>query len=141
MPWKQASEKFTGPRAKASAPKLRRAMTDAERQLWQQLRGDIASASTHFRRQVAIGPYVVDFCCYAKRVVVEVDGPVHARPSQQDSDRERDIYLRGQGYRIVRVTNQEVSLHMPSVLRRIATVLDASTPTPSPSPQGGGGHP
>lgn len=128
MPWNQAPRKHISARAKVNAPKLRRSLTDAERQLWKRLRGDFAGIGTHFRRQVAID----------RRVVVEVDGPVHGDAGHRARDMSRDEYLATQGYTVVRATNREVSLDMPSVLTRIAAALSRTTPTPNPSPQGGG---
>jgi very-short-patch-repair endonuclease len=77
MPWKQMPEKATAPKAKVNARKLRRAMTDAEKQLWTHLRDGFAGQGTHFRKQVAIGQYVADFCCLKHRLIVELDGPIH----------------------------------------------------------------
>jgi very-short-patch-repair endonuclease len=57
---------------------LRRNMTGVERLLWSRLRRR-QQGGFKFRRQVPLGPYVVDFACYAARVVVEVDGPGHER--------------------------------------------------------------
>ncbi|MBL8577120.1 MAG: DUF559 domain-containing protein [Mesorhizobium sp.] len=113
-------------------------MTDAEKVLWKNLRGDFAGKGTHFRRQVAIGRYVADFCCPGHKLIVEVDGPIHLQVEVHSHDRLRDEVLRAGGYRILRFTNTEVSLELKSVLQRISTALSASTPTPVPSPQGGG---
>jgi very-short-patch-repair endonuclease len=112
-------------------------MTDAERRLWTALRKELSEVSgTHFRRQRAIGPYVADFVCLDRRLIIEVDGKVHEEWDQRIRDDERDAYLRDQDFRVMRFSNREVMLDMPSVLRRIEMVL--ATPTPSPSPQGGG---
>ncbi len=111
-------------------------MTDAERRLWQALRRELPETQgTHFRRQMPIGRYVVDFVCLGERLIIEVDGAVHDDVDQRQRDTERDAYLRDQNFRVVRVTNKDVMLDMPSVLRRIA--LAFATPTPNPSPQGG----
>ena len=77
MPWKQSPTKLITPAAKTNARLLRRAMTDVEKVLWKHLRGNFAGAGTHFRRQVAIGQYVADFCCLSHRLIVELDGPIH----------------------------------------------------------------
>jgi very-short-patch-repair endonuclease len=60
----------------------------------------------HFRRQHAIGPYVVDFCAPREKLVVEVDGGQHLE--QQEYDAERTNYLESKGYRLVRFNNGEV---------------------------------
>ena len=130
--------KSTTPAAKADARRLRRTMTDAEKVLWKHLRGDFAGPGTHFRRQVAIGRYIVDFCCLSRRLIVELDGPVHGSASARSYDGSRDEALRAGGYRVLRFSNTEVALDLGSVLRCIASALATSTPTPGPSPQGGG---
>ena len=138
MTWKQAPSNVTTPAAKLNARRLRRSMTDTEKQLWKHIRGDFAGTGTHFRKQVAIGRYVADFCCLRHRLIVEVDGPVHESAGARTYDGSRDGALRTGGYRILRFANSEVALEMNSVLSRIASALAASTPTPGPSPQGGG---
>ncbi|WJH40223.1 endonuclease domain-containing protein [Aliirhizobium terrae] len=112
-------------------------MTDAERRLWTALRKELSEISgTHFRRQMAIGPYVADFVCLDRRLIIEVDGKIHEDRDQRIRDNERDAYLKDQDFRVMRFSNREVMLDMPSVLRRIE--LAFATPTPSPSPQGEG---
>jgi len=73
--------------------------------LWQHLRG---KAGIRFRRQHPIGPYIVDFCCVSRRLVVEVDGEVHSDATQLTRDRLRDAFLAENGYRVVRVRAAEV---------------------------------
>ena len=55
------------------AKKLRANMTDAERRLWYWLRAHRFDGHK-FKRQIPIGPYVVDFACLNRKLVVEVDG-------------------------------------------------------------------
>lgn len=137
MAWNRENPKPPSPTAALNAPRLRRTMTDAERRLWQALRRELPEApGTHFRRQMAIGRYVVDFVCLGERLIIEVDGAVHDDVHQRQHDAARDACLRDQNFRVMRVTNKDVMLDMPSVLRRIAMAL--ATPTPNPSPQGGG---
>ena len=62
---------------RAAAKKLRANTTPHERILWRALK-ELPTEGTHFRRQAPIGPYVVDFFCPAKRLIVELDGGVHA---------------------------------------------------------------
>ncbi len=140
MPWKEPSRKSVAPTARRLAPKLRREPTPAERQLWKGLRNAIDLPKTHFRRQVPLGPYVVDFCCLRHRVIVEVDGAVHQTAEAQMHDRLRDAYLRGEGFSVLRFSNEEVLSRLPIVIDRLKAVLVAATPTPTPgpSPQGGG---
>ena len=74
-------------------------MTDAERRLWSRLR-DRRLGGHKFRRQVPIGPYVVDFACAAAKLVVEADGAQHLEETSRDA--ERTCYLAKLGYRVVR---------------------------------------
>ncbi|WP_117191338.1 endonuclease domain-containing protein [Rhizobium terrae] len=89
----------------------------------------------HFRRQVAIGPYIADFVCLGSRLIVEVDGPVHNEIGQRKRDAQRDIYFRNQNFRVLRFSNDKIMLEMSFVLKTLSAAL--ATPTPSPSLQGG----
>jgi very-short-patch-repair endonuclease len=77
-------------------------MTKPEVALWQVLRQ--RPQGLKFRRQHAIGPYVVDFCCVNRRLVVEVDGAVHGMGTQPQRDVERDRFITENGYRVLRVS-------------------------------------
>ena len=85
--------------SKEWARKLRRDATEAEKRLWARLRGRQV-AGVRFRRQVPIGPYIVDFVCFANRLVVEVDGGQHAW--EADGDAARTRWLGGRGFRVLR---------------------------------------
>jgi len=141
MAWRQAPKTETSGVAKVRARKLRRTLTDAEKALWVYFRGDFAGPGTHFRRQVPIGPYVVDFCCIGHRLIIELDGPIHDSPEAVARDRARETYLTGQRFRVLRFRNEEVRLKRDDVLNFVKAALAATTPTPNPSPQGGGEHP
>src|ERR1043166_1136415 len=83
------------------AKKLRSNMTDAERRLWYRLRAHRFDGHK-FKRQIPVGPYVVDFACLGRKVVIEVDGGQHA---DSRSDIARDTYLRDQGFQVLRFWN------------------------------------
>src|SRR5262249_26252513 len=68
----------------AAARRLRKSMTGIKLLLWSRLRGH-QLGSHKFRRQVPLGPFVVDFACYASRLVVEVDGPAHEASMREDA--------------------------------------------------------
>ena len=103
-------------RTVALARRLRRAMTRSEATLWVQLRGK-RLAGLKFRRQHPIGPYVLDFFCFAARLAVEVDGGSHAdeRAAQHDDDRDR--WLAGQGVKVVRLPDRLVTDNLDEALR------------------------
>ena len=99
-----------------AARELRTRETSAEDFLWEELRGRRLDGMK-FRRQHAIGPFVVDFCCADRRLVVELDGGVHAE--QQERDAEREAILTTAGYRVIRFPNQSVRENLPEVLAAI----------------------
>lgn len=67
-----------------------------------------------FRRQQSVDKYIVDFICFEKRLIIEVDGGQHA--DQNDSDTERDMCLKQCGFRILRFWNNEVLKNTDGVL-------------------------
>jgi very-short-patch-repair endonuclease len=84
--------------------KLRRRETSAEKVAWQLLRNR-RCGGLKFRRQVAIENCVVDFYCLEKRLAVELEGSVHAQPSQARRDRTRKQFLEKLGIRVMQVPN------------------------------------
>ena len=97
---------------------LRRAMTEAEKMLWQRLR-DRQLNGYRFRRQHPVNEFVVDFFCYEAMLAIEVDGAVHKDSYQQERDTERTRILNRFGIRVVRITNTEVETEMERVIERI----------------------
>ena len=118
-------------RAGAQAKRMRREPTYAEKQLWKVLR----TTDLHFRRQAPFGPYVVDFVCHRHRLIVELDGGVHNLPTVASRDAEREAWLTGRGYRVMRFFNDQ---RPDDIVSMIIARISADTPTPNPSPQGGG---
>ena len=106
-------------RTSTTSRKLRVDQTDAEKKLWYALRSR-QLCGLKFVRQHPIGPYICDFVCREKHVVVEVDGGQHA-----DSKRDlvRDRYLREQGYRVIRYWNNDVLSNLDGVLEALAGEL------------------
>jgi very-short-patch-repair endonuclease len=106
---------------------LRRTMTPAESRLWQELRAHRLD-EMHWRRQQVIAGFIVDFYCSAARLVIEVDGPIHA--AQAEFDAARDQALAAHHLRILRFTNREVTDDLDHVLMAIR---EAGSPRPCPS--------
>ena len=102
------------------AKELRKDMTPAEVLLWRELRTN-KLAGWHFRRQQVIDGFIVDFYCYAASLIVEVDGDIHIMQIEQDA--ERDAHLISRGFRILRVTNDDVNSDIQGVLRKILNHL------------------
>jgi very-short-patch-repair endonuclease len=93
--------------------------TDAERVLWKRLRKKQLGGHK-FRRQHVMRPYIVDFYCAAKKLVVEVDGDVHDEDEQQAKDEARAEHLeREYGIEVVRFSNEEVMANTREVLEEI----------------------
>ena len=82
---------------------LRKNPTDAERRLWRHLRRKGLNG-LRFRRQAPIGPYIVDFYCEARSLVIEVDGGQHGA----SADAARDAWLVSHGYRVLRFWNNDL---------------------------------
>jgi very-short-patch-repair endonuclease len=110
---------------RAAAKRLRANTTPHERALWRALK-EIPIDGTHFRRQAPIGPYVVDFFCPAKHLIIELDGGHHNEDETARRDRERQEWLEGQGYRVVRFWNSDVMENLTAVLERIYVELYGS---------------
>ncbi|MGO4872506.1 MAG: endonuclease domain-containing protein [Roseiarcus sp.] len=102
------------------ARSLRKASTSAEDILWAQLRGSRFHGAK-FTRQVPVDRYVVDFCCHAARLVVEIDGAQHGWQSPYDDG--RTTTLESAGFHVVRFTNEEVRDDLEGVLERLESEL------------------
>ena len=97
---------------------MRQQMTKAELRLWLHLRKP-GIAGLRFRRQTPIGPYIVDFFCPEKKLIVEVDGGQHSSPARTRHDCARDAWLSEQGYKVIRFWNQEVVKGLDAVCSAI----------------------
>jgi very-short-patch-repair endonuclease len=113
---------------KRAANTLRKGMTDAERCLWQRLRGE--QLGVKFRRQHAFENYVLDFVCMDRRLVVEVDGSQHAEDVVYDEMRTK--HLNDAGFKVLRFWNNEVLAQTDAVVQVIWDALNPSPPQPSP---------
>src|SRR6516164_5954505 len=119
-------EKEPSPGARDRAPTLRRAMTEAERRLWQMLRSR-QTQGCRFRRQVPIGRFIADFVCHEARLIVEIDGGQHDPSSESEASRTR--FLEAEGYRVLRFWNNEVLENAEGVRSAVAENLHPVTPT------------
>lgn len=113
---------------------LRAEMTDTENALWRRLRRRQLMGS-RFRRQVPIGPYIADFVCLEKRLVVEVDGGQH----NAGEDANRDAYLGAHGFCMLRFWNNDVLGNVEGVCEVILRHLCDTYPHPVLPPQAGEG--
>jgi very-short-patch-repair endonuclease len=109
---KQPRHPLRNARTLGRARALRRTMTDAERILWSRLRNR-RFAHYKFRRQVPLGPFIADFVCFDRRLIVELDGGQHAQQKEYDADRTN--WLAENGFRVVRFWNHELTLDREAV--------------------------
>jgi very-short-patch-repair endonuclease len=108
--------------ATARARELRKNETEAEYRLWSDLRNRLLNGHK-FSRQIPIGPYVADFVCRERNLIVELDGSQHA-VSEHDLTRTR--WLNDNGYSVLRFWNHEVFEERRSVLETILAAMDGS---------------
>jgi very-short-patch-repair endonuclease len=113
------------------AQQLRNKSTEAEKILWRHLRLKQIEGCK-FRRQQPIENYIVDFVCFDKRIIIEVDGGQHS--VNKDSDSARDEYLKSNGFDVLRFWNNEIFENLNGVLEVIRNKV--LTPSLNPSRQG-----
>ena len=109
-----------------AARELRQEETEAEKKLWEALRGKRLNG-LKFRRQHPYEKTILDFFCVEHQLVVELDGSVHDEPDQFASDEQRTNFLNERGLKVVRFKNDEIMKNLPSVLRRI---IETTKPHP-----------
>ncbi len=107
---------------KAFARENRINPTDAEIILWQNLRD--RALGTKFFRQYIIDDYIVDFVSLQASLIIEVDGAYHAELQQQRYDEGRTERLESLGFKVLRLTNEEVLNKIGSVIDRIKSFLN-----------------
>jgi len=90
-----------------------------------------------FRRQQPLGPYVVDFVNFEKRIVIELDGGQHA--IKKDSDKKRDQWLKAEGFKVLRFWNNDIFRNLEGILEVIRKRLLSPSPDPSHQGRGDGG--
>jgi len=83
--------------------------------MWNALRS-LKPLGLHFRRQVPLGRYYADFACFHPKLVIEVDGWTH---NDQEYDEARDAFMCGEGFTVLRVTNDDVRFHRDDVVREV----------------------
>jgi very-short-patch-repair endonuclease len=119
---------------------LRNSPTPAEERLWHFLKA--GKLGVKFRRQAAIGSYLVDFVCFPAKLIIELDGPQHLTPEALEYDGRRTNWLASQGFHIIRFRNQELDDNIHGVVDTIASVLKGleppkNPPSPALPPRGG----
>jgi very-short-patch-repair endonuclease len=100
---------------------LRNNATPQEVTLWKYLKG--SNFGYKFRRQQSIGPYVVDFYCAEKRLIIELDGKHHSESETAEYDLLRTEYLQHLNHNVVRFWNEDIDNSLPDVLIKIRSIL------------------
>lgn len=106
-------------------------MTPRELKLWVWLRL-LRTQGFHFRRQVPIDAFVMDFACLKQRLVIEIDGGQHARSTDAAADRIRGDRLRQLGFSVTRFWNVDVDRNLAGVIEAIVARL-SEEPLPTPA--------
>ncbi len=109
----------TAKRIRGFAKKLRREPTDAETAMWRLLRGRRLK-HLKFRRQAPFKNFILDFVCFEKRFVIEIDGSQNAASKR---DAARDAVLIAEGFRVARYWNNDVLQRPSAVLEDILAKL------------------
>ncbi len=108
------------PSLKPYAQKLRRDMTKEERRLWYDF---LKSLSVTVKRQMVIGPYIVDFYIASAKLVIELDGSQHYEEEGIRTDQERDRFLAERNIQVLRFSNEDVNHHFDGVCAKILQCL------------------
>jgi very-short-patch-repair endonuclease len=98
---------------------MRQDPTDAEAKMWRLLR-DRRLSRFKFRRQAPFANLILDFVCFEKRLIIEIDGSQHA---ESERDVKREAILTAQGFRIARYWNNEVLQQPAAVLEDVLAKL------------------
>ena len=106
-----------------AAREMRHPQTPAEATLWQALRN--RNLRYKFRRQHPIDRFVVDFYCAQVKLCIEVDGPSHLDPGQNEYDAARTAFLEENGYKVIRFNNDDVRYDLDAVIDIIIRTIDS----------------
>ncbi|HXI99882.1 MAG TPA: DUF559 domain-containing protein [Micropepsaceae bacterium] len=112
--------------ARNHARTMRHQPTEWEKRFWSRVR-DRRLGGYKFKRQMLIGPFIVDFVCIERKMVVELDGGQHT--DNKDYDDNRDAFLKSKGFRVIRVWNIDIPEHIDDVLEMVFAALETA---PSP---------
>jgi uroporphyrinogen-III synthase len=112
-----------------AARKLRQEETEAEKVLWNALRGKRLNG-LKFRRQHPYENTILDFFCVEHQLVVELDGSVHDLPDQSEYDEQRTKFLNEHSLRVVRFRNEDILKSLPIILQKIIEITSHSSSLP-----------
>jgi len=124
--------------AQKNAKELRHNLTKAERKLWYEVLTAKQLENFKFRKQMPIGPYIVDFACVEKKLIIELDGGQHGESEGEARDKKRTAFLEEAGYSVLRFWNNDVLKNLEGVAETIRLALLNTHPPLNPPPLAGG---
>lgn len=101
---------------------FRHPLTPAEAKIWSRVRN--RGLGFKIRRQHPIWRFIADFYCAEAKLVIEIDGDTHAEPDQDAYDTARTEWLEERGYKVIRIANRDVHLHLDEALQEIFLVCN-----------------
>lgn len=104
------------------ARRLRREMSLPEVLLWQQLK--TRPNGLKFRKQHPSGPFVADFYCHEKRLVIEVDGIAHDMGDNPECDEKRNAWFAERNLEVLRIPAKEVLNNATAAAQSIVDYAD-----------------
>ncbi len=110
----------THPKLRTYARELRKNLTPAERLVWNVLRNR-SFHNLKFVRQFPIEPYIVDFCCRSRKLVIEIDGSAHS--DQRHYDQTRTNFLKSKGYKVIRFKNHHIQEDVNNFVIALESIL------------------
>jgi very-short-patch-repair endonuclease len=129
-------ERKNSPHTLSFAREQRRQPTRGEAAFWHAVRARRFN-DLKFKRQMAIGPFIADFCCFEHRLIIELDGEPHDNAEARAKDAARTSFLKREGYRVLRFPNDRVLGSLELVLREIADTIGlAILPSSDPATPG-----
>ncbi|ABC90227.1 hypothetical conserved protein [Rhizobium etli CFN 42] len=115
------------PQRRANARRMRKALTEAELKLWNELRAHRLMGLS-FRRQMPIAGYIVDFACPSRRLIVEIDGSQHALAPNVPYDPIRTQRLQADGWTVLRFWNDDILRDIDNVCSHIIRIIGKDLP-------------
>jgi len=112
---------YNPPQLKNARKNLRINSTEAERKFWQHLKNK--ALGEKFYRQFGIEHFIVDFYCWRKKLIIEIDGNVHNEPEIAKQDRHRQVFLENKGFKILRFKNEEILQNIYRVIDEVRKFL------------------
>ena len=103
---------------------LRNSLTPSENIFWNHIRKKRLSGII-FRRQHPIGQFIVDFYCHEAKIVIEIDGNIHALQENKEHDENRTFELEKLGLKVIRVKNEAIIGNINEVLEILQKEIEA----------------